>query len=55
VIQIHTKVWGKQLPLSGGKNKPSMEKMVIEGRENWDKCTASIFRVEDQERWVIVL
>jgi len=32
VSQIHTKLWGKQLPASGGKNKPSLEKMVIQGK-----------------------
>jgi hypothetical protein len=40
----HTKLWGKQLPPTEGKNKPSMKIMVIQG--NWDKCTALIFRVE---------
>ena len=34
---------GKQLSPSGGKNKPSMEKMVIQGRESWDKYTAPIY------------
>jgi hypothetical protein len=43
------------LPPSAEKNKPSMEQMVIQGRENRDKCTAFMFRVEVCGRWVIVL
>jgi hypothetical protein len=35
-----------QLLPYGKKNKSSMEKMVIKGRENWDIFTASLFMVE---------
>jgi hypothetical protein len=55
VSQIHTELWRKQLPPSGGKNKSSIEKLVVQGRENQDKCTALIFRVEDRGRLVIYL
>jgi len=37
---------GEAFASTWGKNKPSMEQMIIQGRENWDKRTASIFRVE---------
>ena len=45
-LDTHQAFWGKHLHPHGGKNKPSMEQMIIQGREKWEKRTASIFRVE---------
>jgi hypothetical protein len=41
------KLWEKQLLPFGEKNKLSMEKIIIKGRENWNMFTGSIIRVED--------
>ena len=43
---IHTKLWEKNLPPSAAKNKPSMDIIVIQGREKWDKYATSICTVE---------
>ena len=50
---IHTKLWEKHLPPSAANNKPSIDIMVIQGREKWDKYATSICRLEGWRRWVI--